>query len=424
MVVGDDEVEAELGGGVGCGEGADAGVNADDEADTFAGGVLEYFALHAVAFAEAMRDMEADGSAEALDGGSEEDDGGSSVHVVVTIYKDQLTGGDGIADAADGDVHAEHEEGIVELVEAGREECGGFDGCADATGDEQRDEERREISPHPLGMRRGGVRGAEDPLARRRLRCGRVGGVCLRRAHRRLDLFLAGVAEGHGAEAIEGFEQRLVALVPAGGAFVQKDDALIGEAEVDVADFADVSGEGLGLFEFRRIVIGEVGFLQFLNEELEVGFLKADFAHGEEGCSGGLCGFDEVLPAIGIVGVVPEDGGNLFADVGGNAAESVAGDEGHHIVFEREQAGWDHVHGCMLWSRGVRMVVRRGQVLCLLSQLSSSGREEKRAREPKRAMRGAGSGRAARMCYISMKIDDIFTGLCPISGEAHSRGAD
>ena len=137
MVIGDDEVEAKFSGGVGCGESADAGVNADDEADAIAGGGLEDFALHTVALAEAMRDMEADGAAEALDGGLEEDDGGGSVYVVVAIDKDWLPRGDGLPDAADGDVHAEHEEGIVELIEAGVEEGGGLLGRADAAGDEQ-----------------------------------------------------------------------------------------------------------------------------------------------------------------------------------------------------------------------------------------------------------------------------------------------
>ena len=66
MVVGDDEVEAEFGGGIGGGKGANAGVDADDETNAFAGGGFENLALHAVAFAQAMRDVEADASRRAF----------------------------------------------------------------------------------------------------------------------------------------------------------------------------------------------------------------------------------------------------------------------------------------------------------------------------------------------------------------------
>ena len=59
-MIGDDEVEAEaLGFGRGS-EGADAGVDGDDQAHTFGGGVSEAGLAQAVAFAEAMGDVEAD----------------------------------------------------------------------------------------------------------------------------------------------------------------------------------------------------------------------------------------------------------------------------------------------------------------------------------------------------------------------------
>ena len=90
VVVGDDEVEAEGFGGFGGGEGADAGVDADDEADTFAGGDFEDLVAHAVAFAQAVRDVEADFAAAAFDGGFEQDDGGGAIYVVVAVDEDRL----------------------------------------------------------------------------------------------------------------------------------------------------------------------------------------------------------------------------------------------------------------------------------------------------------------------------------------------
>ena len=97
MVVGDDEVEAEELRFVGCGKGADAGVDADDEADACGGGLSEDAGLHAVAFADAMRDVIGDdgGSVfrrDAFDGGFEEDGGGGAVYVVVAVDEDGFAG--------------------------------------------------------------------------------------------------------------------------------------------------------------------------------------------------------------------------------------------------------------------------------------------------------------------------------------------
>ncbi len=59
MVIGDDQVKAEFRSGFSGGEGANAGVDADHEANAFARGGFENFALHAVTFAEAMRNVKA-----------------------------------------------------------------------------------------------------------------------------------------------------------------------------------------------------------------------------------------------------------------------------------------------------------------------------------------------------------------------------
>ena len=60
VVVGDDEVEVEGAGLVGGGEGADAGVDGDDEADAGGCGLGEAAGLHAVALADAMGDVPGD----------------------------------------------------------------------------------------------------------------------------------------------------------------------------------------------------------------------------------------------------------------------------------------------------------------------------------------------------------------------------
>ena len=64
---------------------------------------------------------------DALDGGFEEDGGGGAVDVVVAVDEDRFAGADGALDAGDGDIHAEHEHRIEEMVEGWGEE--GFGGC-------------------------------------------------------------------------------------------------------------------------------------------------------------------------------------------------------------------------------------------------------------------------------------------------------
>ena len=88
--------------------------------------------------------------------------------------------------------------------------------------------------------------------------------------------------------------------------------------------------------------VGVVEVLQFFEEQLEVFFFEGDVAHGDEGCAGGLGGFDEVFPAVGIDFVFPHDGGHVVANVAGKAAHAVAFDESDHVVFEQEEIVWLH----------------------------------------------------------------------------------
>jgi hypothetical protein len=78
-----------------------------------------------------------DETTEHLDGRLEQDYSDGSVHVVVTVKKDGLAGGDGVFQALDGTVHSEHEERIMKMRELGIEEGGGFSGLGNATSDEK-----------------------------------------------------------------------------------------------------------------------------------------------------------------------------------------------------------------------------------------------------------------------------------------------
>src|SRR5438445_4661600 len=120
MVVSNDQVYAQGFGLSGCGKGADAGIDTDDETDAGGGGLSEDAGLHAVTFAQAVGDVVGnDGGrvfgSDPLDGGLEEDGGGGAVYVVVAVDEDRLAGANGLLDAGYGQVHAEHEHGVVEI---------------------------------------------------------------------------------------------------------------------------------------------------------------------------------------------------------------------------------------------------------------------------------------------------------------------
>src|ERR1700728_4064119 len=68
MMIGDDQVKAQLSRGFGGSEGSNAGVDADHEANAFARGDLKNLLLHAVAFAQPVRNVKANAASEHLDG--------------------------------------------------------------------------------------------------------------------------------------------------------------------------------------------------------------------------------------------------------------------------------------------------------------------------------------------------------------------
>ena len=173
MVVGDDEVEAEAARGFSFSEGAHAGVDGDDEADTVGVSRFKNARLHAVAFAEAMGDVKAGFTAEHFDGGFEQDDGDGAIDVVVAVEENGLAGGDGALEAIDGGGHAEHEEGIVEVRDFGIEEDVGGGCSGDAAGDEEFGEDLGKARFFCEGLGGGVIDSSEGPALTRELARGR-----------------------------------------------------------------------------------------------------------------------------------------------------------------------------------------------------------------------------------------------------------
>ena len=115
MMVGDDEVEAEIARCFSLGKGAHAGVNRDDETNACRVRFFKHAGLQSIAFAQAVRHMKASFAAQHFNSGLEQNDGGGAVHIVVAVEQNRLMARDGRFKAFDGRSHAQHEEGIVEL---------------------------------------------------------------------------------------------------------------------------------------------------------------------------------------------------------------------------------------------------------------------------------------------------------------------
>ena len=167
VVVGDDEVEAEAARGIGFSKRAHARVDGDDDANAFGLGRFKHARLHAIAVAEAMRNVKADVASQHFDGGFEKDDSDRAVDVVVAIEEDGLVRGDGAFETVDGGGHAPHQEWIVEVRGLGVEEGEGLGGGGDATRNEQlgEDEGQARITGERCGSI--GVRVGQEPALRR-----------------------------------------------------------------------------------------------------------------------------------------------------------------------------------------------------------------------------------------------------------------
>jgi hypothetical protein len=87
--------------------------------------------------------MEANRAAEDLDGGLEEHYGGCAIDVVVAVKKNGLAAGNGRFNALDGNIHAQHEKGIVKVGDVRIKECECLTRLGDPTGDQKLGKDKR-----------------------------------------------------------------------------------------------------------------------------------------------------------------------------------------------------------------------------------------------------------------------------------------
>ena len=121
MVIGDDDVEAELSCAPDLFDGSDAAVDGQDEPAPLLREPLQRLAADAVALVEAARQMPLDVRAELPQQEDCEHGRADPVNVVVAVDADPLAGGDRRAYPLDGNGHVAQEGGIVQGLFAGQE---------------------------------------------------------------------------------------------------------------------------------------------------------------------------------------------------------------------------------------------------------------------------------------------------------------
>ncbi len=106
-------------------------------------------------------------AAEPLDSRLEQDGRGGSIHVVVAVDQDRFLGGDGLLNARDGAIHAEHRVWIEQVLDTRIQKMLGFGGGANAAGQQQLGEEGWNV--RLAGQRLGLIdtRRAQNPALRR-----------------------------------------------------------------------------------------------------------------------------------------------------------------------------------------------------------------------------------------------------------------
>ena len=135
VMIGHDQIDAQTLRGFRGREGANAHVDADDQANARRRGTLDHVVAHVVAFTNAMRDVEVGRASAELDRGFQNDDGHGAVHVVVAVDEDGFFAFDGGVDAIDRCAEAGHTIWSVKMGERRGEKGAGRFRIGDAAAD-------------------------------------------------------------------------------------------------------------------------------------------------------------------------------------------------------------------------------------------------------------------------------------------------
>src|SRR5437588_12955674 len=95
VAVGDYQVHAQPASGLSGIKSADSRIDADDEANASRGRALDDIVLHAVPFANTVRNMKVGSTTAEFDGGLENDNRGCAVNVIIAVNQDAFLALDG-----------------------------------------------------------------------------------------------------------------------------------------------------------------------------------------------------------------------------------------------------------------------------------------------------------------------------------------
>ena len=201
---------------------------------------------------------------DALDRGLEQDGRGGAVDVVVAVDEDRLAAATALLDAGDGRGHAEQQRRDRADRRARDERNCRASGRIPRADKQLRDRRRAaESAARQPRSTASGIGGSPRPSRFGvRERCCRSRGL------------LVAVVDDDAAEVGGGFHQVLEAVVPVGGGLEEEHDALVGEAELQVAGLADVLQQRLGVVEVDLFVFGEGVVAQLLEQDGDVDFSR------------------------------------------------------------------------------------------------------------------------------------------------------
>ena len=137
VVVGDDQVDSNAPRSFGGGEGANAGVDADDEPHAVGGGALDHLVAHAIAFADAVRYVKLSRSPAKLNGRLENDDCRGAVHVVVAVNQNFFFALQRRFQPIQSGFHAAHPQRVVEVGKRRRQKTSSRLRFVDPTPDQE-----------------------------------------------------------------------------------------------------------------------------------------------------------------------------------------------------------------------------------------------------------------------------------------------
>ncbi len=162
MVVGDDQVDAELLRELRLGDRGDAAVHGDHDLRAVGRELAQRGRVEAVALLVAVRDVRADRNAKVPERAHEDGRAGDAVDVVVPVDDDALAGGERTADPLDGTTLVEHRRAVVREL---RREVRGHVDIGQAAGAQDLDDEARDTIGR-IAIRRAD-RPGDDPATLR-----------------------------------------------------------------------------------------------------------------------------------------------------------------------------------------------------------------------------------------------------------------